>query len=66
MDYLLVVSIFITTFANGNPRIVQGYIKQQAYDYNRVYQFEAKDIGRWFDFYLPEHNLIIEIDGGYW
>lgn len=31
-----------------------------------VYQMEAKDIKRWFDFYLPEHNLIIEVDGGYW
>ena len=31
-----------------------------------VYQFEAKEIGRWYDFYLPEHNLIIEVDGGYW
>ena len=29
------------------------------------YQFEAKDIGRFYDFYLPQHNLIIEIDGGY-
>ena len=28
-----------------------------------VYQFEAKDIGRFFDFYLPKSNLIIEIDG---
>lgn len=31
-----------------------------------IWQFEAKDIKRWYDFYLPEHNLIIEIDGGYW
>lgn len=31
-----------------------------------IYQFEAKDIGRWYDFYLPEHNLIIEIDGSYY
>lgn len=31
-----------------------------------VYQFEAKDIGRFFDFYLPNSNLIIEIDGDYW
>jgi very-short-patch-repair endonuclease len=31
-----------------------------------IWQFEAKDIKRWFDFYLPEHNLLIEIDGGYW
>lgn len=31
-----------------------------------VYQFEAKDIGRFFDFYLPDSNLIIEIDGDFW
>lgn len=31
-----------------------------------VYQFEAKDIGRFFDFYIPKSNLIIEIDGDYW
>ena len=30
-----------------------------------TYQFEAKDIGRFFDFYLPGHNLILEIDGSY-
>ena len=30
-----------------------------------VYQFET-DIGRWFDFYLLEHNLLIEVDGSYW
>ena len=35
-------------------------------DVKYIYQFEAKDIGRWYDFYLPQHNLIIEIDGGYW
>ena len=31
-----------------------------------VYQFEAKDIGRFYDFYLPDVNLIIEIDGSYY
>lgn len=31
-----------------------------------VYQFEAKDIGRFFDFYIPKSNLIIEIDGDFW
>ena len=31
-----------------------------------IWQFEAVDIGRWFDYYLQEHNLIIEINGGYW
>lgn len=30
------------------------------------YQFEAKDIGRYFDFYLPESRLIIEVDGDYY
>ena len=29
------------------------------------YQFEAKDIGRFYDFYLPEHRLLIELDGDY-
>lgn len=31
-----------------------------------TWQFEAKDIGRFFDYYLPDYNLIIEIDGGYY
>lgn len=31
-----------------------------------TYQFEAKGIGRFFDFYLQDENLIIEIDGDYW
>ena len=31
-----------------------------------IYQFEAKDIGRWFDFYCIDHRVIIEVDGGYW
>lgn len=33
---------------------------------NYIWQFEAKDIGRFFDYYLVDHNLIIEIDGSYW
>ena len=31
-----------------------------------IWQFEAKDIGRFYDFYLPEHNIIIECDGSYY
>lgn len=31
-----------------------------------VYQFEAKDIKRFFDFYIKEENLLIEVDGDYW
>ena len=30
-----------------------------------IWQFEAKDIGRFYDYYLPEHNLLLEIDGSY-
>lgn len=29
-----------------------------------TYQFEAKDIGRFFDFYCQ--GVLIEIDGDYW
>ena len=31
-----------------------------------IWQFEAKEIKRFFDYYLPEHNLIIEVNGSYW
>lgn len=31
-----------------------------------VWQFEAKDIERFYDYYLPKSNLIIEVDGDYW
>lgn len=30
------------------------------------WQFEAKDIQRSYDFYLPDHNLLIEVDGDYY
>lgn len=29
-------------------------------------QFEAKDIKRFYDFYLPDSRVLIEIDGDYW
>ena len=31
-----------------------------------IWQFEAKDIGRFYDFYITDHNLIIEVDGGFY
>ena len=31
-----------------------------------VWQFEAKDIKRSYDFYLPNSNILIEVDGDYW
>lgn len=30
------------------------------------YQYEAKSIKRFYDFYLPKENLLIEVDGDYW
>ena len=31
-----------------------------------TYQFKAESIGRYYDFYIPKANIIIEINGGYW
>ena len=31
-----------------------------------VYQYEAKDIKRYFDFFIPSSNIILELDGDYW
>lgn len=31
-----------------------------------ITQYEAKDIKRFYDFYLPDSNILIEIDGDYW
>lgn len=29
-------------------------------------QFKAESIGRYYDFYIPSANLLIEVDGEYW
>lgn len=31
-----------------------------------LYQFKMGSIGRFLDFYLPDHNIAIEVDGDYW
>jgi very-short-patch-repair endonuclease len=31
-----------------------------------IRQFEAKDIGRFYDFFCPDANVIIEVDGDYY
>ena len=31
-----------------------------------IWQFEAKEIGRFFDFYLTDYRVLIEFDGTYW
>ena len=30
-----------------------------------IYQFKAESIGRYYDFFLPEENVLIEVDGTY-
>ena len=30
-----------------------------------IYQFKAEEIGRYFDFFIPSANIIIEINGCY-
>lgn len=33
---------------------------------NYIKQFEAKDIKRFYDFYLPDQRILLEIDGDYY
>ena len=40
------------------------FLDKLGVEYTR--QFEAVDIGRFYDFFLPKHNIIIEIDGSYY
>lgn len=52
----------------GTSKLEQDFAEQfldkLGVDY--IWQFEAKDIGRFYDFFLPSQNLIIEIDGSYY
>lgn len=50
--------------SNLERRFASDYLDVLGVEY--VYQFEAKDIGRFYDFYLPNDNLIIEVDGDYY
>lgn len=50
--------------SNLEKRFASEYLDVLGVEY--VYQFEAKDIGRFYDFYLPNDNLIIEVDGDYY
>ena len=45
-------------------RFAEEFLDRLGVEYQR--QFEARDIGRFYDFYLPEYNLIIEVDGDYY
>ena len=52
----------------GTSKLEQDFAEQflEKLGVEYIWQFEAKDIGRFYDFYLPKHNLIIEVDGSYY
>ena len=52
----------------GTSKLEQDFAEQflDTLGVDYIWQFEAKDIGRFYDFYLPKHNLLIEVDGSYY
>lgn len=38
----------------------------EALNIEYVQQYKLSAIGRYYDFYLPEYNILIECDGDYW
>lgn len=52
----------------GTSKLEQDFAEQflDTLGVDYVWQFEAKDIGRFYDFYLPKSNLLIEVDGSYY
>ena len=52
----------------GTSKLEEKFAKEflEKLGINYVYQYKAESISRWFDFYIPSANLIIEIDGDYW
>lgn len=52
----------------GTSKLEEKFAKEylDAIGVEYTYQFEAKDIGRFYDFYLPKENLLIEVDGDYY
>lgn len=52
----------------GTSKLEEKFAKEflEKLGINYVYQYKAESIGRFFDFYIPSANLIIEIDGGWY
>ena len=52
----------------GTSKLEEKFAKEflEKLGVNYVYQYKAESISRWFDFYIPSANLIIEIDGGWY
>lgn len=45
-------------------RFAEQFLDKLGIEYQ--YQYEAKDIKRYYDFYLPTANVLVELDGDYW
>lgn len=45
-------------------RFAKDFLDKLGVEY--IYQFKAESIGRYYDFYLPKENAIIEIDGDFY
>ena len=52
----------------GTSKLEEKFAKEflEKLGINYVYQYKAESIGRFFDFYVPSCNTILEINGGYW
>ena len=51
---------------NENPTWIEKFVEVYLSKYYIKYVKEYEIMGRFFDFYLPELNLIIECHGDYW
>lgn len=45
-------------------RFAKDFLEKLGVEY--VYQFKAESIGRYFDFYLPQEHILVEVDGDYY
>ena len=52
----------------GTSKLEQKFAKEflDKLNIKYIYQYEAKPIKRFYDFYCYEQNAIIEVDGDYW
>lgn len=52
----------------GTSKLEQDFAKNflEGLGVKYIWQFEAKEIKRFFDYYLPEHRILIEVDGDYY
>ena len=52
----------------GTSKLEEKFAKEflQKLGVDFVYQYKVEEIGRWYDFYLPDYKVLIEVDGSYY